>query len=181
MDTEVVAAIWGAAVGGGLALAGSAIQLISSNFSARRAEKHNRRLAFEQLKRDAYTEVLTWFALVRDTLRISINLKKRWEGEGSELVHRARLDALTELYGSKEFRATLEKFQPAILVVLGNYDRWCDLNEREVSARSKDDAAELQELTVLLGSQVDELGDVIQEIRAVAREEIATDAGAAYA
>jgi len=80
------------------------------------------------------------------------------------------MDALTQLFGSMDFLAATESFQPAFRAAVTAQHALCDLGEAQggqlvISQERRDLKADLE-------AKVDQLAQVLYRIRAVARSEV---------
>ena len=163
-EWTVLVAFGGVVIGGVLATAGGVWQTHAQN-------KHARQLAFTASQRDAYLEVLTWFALVRDALRESVLTEKPWSGTDIAAPREsARVDALTEMYGSAPFRQATAQWQPAFLELVRVHDIWVFLNDQTPAAERGRDQP-LAEATSELQARMASLAEVLLAIQEVARSE----------
>ena len=152
-------ALWGALAGGGIALIGTYL-----------AGRRQVRAADVAAKRESYLELLTWFSRSRDELRRTVEAQAEWSGDYSTLADQARMDALTELLGSDDFRAETAKWRPAFHASLLAYNLW--LNARDNPART-------DEVMAALGAKQEarqaELREVLMAIQGQARRDIADE------
>jgi hypothetical protein len=163
-EWTVLVAFGGVVIGGALTIAGSL-------WLARSQSKQARQQAYIAARRDAYLEVLTWFALIRDGLRESIGSGAPWDADDYLTDRRgtAHVDALTEMYGSAAFREATSKWQPAFQDLLRAHDRWLRLADA-----TPEDRRPFEPLSAAHDELQDRMADltgVLLAIQEVARRE----------
>jgi gas vesicle protein len=165
--TVVSEGLWGVLIGGAIATG-------SGMIIAWQSSKHQRRAAAEALRRDAYAQLLAWFSLARDEIRRTMEAAVEWVGQHSDGREQAKMDALTELYGSEAFRRVGKEWRPAFFALLDAYERWLkSKNGLPDGAPSKDRV--LAELNEIVKARQVELVDVLTRIQAQARTDVGLD------
>jgi hypothetical protein len=119
-------------------------------------------------QRAAYLEILTWMARVRDQIRTAI-LEDRPPGAGlSDPSEQARLDALTQMYGSRAVRAIAAEWPTAFAQLMYTLAHWNALrDDTEVSRNSEAGTVRAQ-----LEKDMSRLGGVMGRMQEQIRQEV---------
>jgi hypothetical protein len=176
MTAAVWAALGGVLLGGVMAFVGNMwLAQIQNRRAAEHLEtqhKHERQLAIREARRNAYTQILTWLSLVRDELReTALQVNKPWSGtdltDPREIAH---IDALTEMYGSAEFRAAVSKWGPTFQDVLRAHQAWLSLFET-LPESERNDSEGLASLDHEFWAVSARMKNVLLSVQGVARRE----------
>jgi hypothetical protein len=159
--------LWGVLVGGAIGSVGAALVTLQ-------ASRHQHRATVDALRRDGYMQILAWFFLTKDELRRTIEAQVPWAGDYSDGREQARMEALTELHGSTEFRRLTALWSPAFQGLLTAYERWLSDRARLSHGNHDDDHVIAQSRSDLEERQA-QLRDVLQRIKQQARRETRGD------
>jgi hypothetical protein len=176
-EWTLIGTLGGVLVGGVLTAVNNLVQAQKQDERAVKQQNaqhdHERTLAFNAARRDAYLQVLTWFALVRDKLRTNIGSGEPWSGvDVIDPRETARIDALSEMYGSEPFRDAASKWSPAFQSLVRSHDGWLFLSDQTPSdERARDES--LARAEEELQAQMVHLAEVLVGVQEVARREAA--------
>ncbi|MEV6848316.1 hypothetical protein [Actinoplanes sp. NPDC051411] len=152
------------------ALVGAATTLLTTFLLDSRRARRDADLAEQGRRREAYLEILSWLARSRDELRRSINDRRPFNHDFVDEREQGRLDALSELAATPEFRHALSQWPDAFQAALRSYKLFVSLPEstpEELRAR-RDVGGQLE-------GELKTLQDIIEAIRIQARRDTAPD------
>jgi hypothetical protein len=146
------------------ALFGATTTLLATFLIDSRKAQRDAEIAEEGRRREAYMEILSWLARSRDELRRAIEDRRPFNHAFADDREQGRLDALSELAATHEFREALSRWPDAFHEALHTYEKLRSLPDTD-----PDDAQAKLDVGHQLEDQLKTLRDVIDRVREQAR------------